>query len=146
MGAPIKIRTSILPRDKARFLGDLTKMEKSVMSALVVEVKGGADEVVQKAKDNVPVKTGRLRSAIRKQPVGNSGMSYEVIADTEYAAFVEFGTGRRGAATAGQTPEGYSHGGSGGQRASRFMERAVNSTSTSFFKKIFSALRSIFGG
>lgn len=48
-----------------------------------------ADTVVTKAKSIVPVRTGALQASIQK--VG-FGAERAVVADTNYAAFVEFGT------------------------------------------------------
>lgn len=50
-----------------------------------------ADRVVKSAKARAPVKSGYLRSSIRKQIV-KAGFEAEIIVDAPYAAFQEFGT------------------------------------------------------
>lgn len=55
-----------------------------------------ADRVVTESKKIVPVDTGRLRDSIHSK-VMDEGFTAHVIADTPYAAYVEFGTSRMSA-------------------------------------------------
>lgn len=48
-----------------------------------------AEDIAEDARNNAPVKTGRLRDSIESVPVGSGA---RVIAATPYAGFVEFGT------------------------------------------------------
>lgn len=86
-------------------------------------------EMSNRIKENALVDRGRLRSSVqirrygrtldsnslgrnRKWAEGEEGATADVIVATEYAAFIEYGTGPRGAATAskgGPIPEGYAH-------------------------------------
>lgn len=54
-------------------------------------VRRTADEIVRDARSRAPVDTGQLRSSIKAVSLEH-GKSAEVMADTDYAAFVEFGT------------------------------------------------------
>lgn len=61
-----------------------------VESATSVTVAAQATE--EMARSLAPVLTGRLRDSIRSEGVGTER---EVIADSEYAVYVEFGTSRQ---------------------------------------------------
>jgi HK97 gp10 family phage protein len=88
-------------------------------------VEAAALEAERRAKLNSPVDTGRLRSSIEGGVFGD-GTGY-VKAQTEYAAFQEFGTMQAGAASdPGPTPPWYQHGpGEGGIRAQPYLRPAV---------------------
>ena len=57
----------------------------------IQHVRGAALAQRDGARSRAPVDTGRLRDSIRAEA---DGLSARVIADCEYAAAVEFGTGR----------------------------------------------------
>lgn len=62
---------------------------KEQLSTAMDEVLNELTLLVHKhARENCPVDTGRLRNSIRWQKIGKN--QYEVVADTEYAEFVEF--------------------------------------------------------
>lgn len=50
-----------------------------------------AREAYEAAKENCPVRTGRLKNSIKSETFGNTAT---VSANTDYAVFVELGTGR----------------------------------------------------
>ncbi len=90
----------------------------------------GAILVEGRAKRRCPVKTGRLRASITHSPPQNTarGVMVRVGTDVEYAAFVEFGTGRRGAGSTLTTSAqqeasriGYRHGTRVGMKAQPFL-------------------------
>lgn len=64
---------------------DISAVEKAVSE----ELKDTAELVERTAKELVPVKTGALRNSISAQ---GSGMTYNVSATTDYAAYIEYGT------------------------------------------------------
>lgn len=56
---------------------------------------GKAGQVTQVAKRKAPVKTGALRNSISsRSSTTSSGVSFEVIADVDYAIYQEEGTSR----------------------------------------------------
>lgn len=64
---------------------------KKIVSEVKGELEAGAKKIERAAIQDVPVDTGRLKNAIRSFQVGP--LTFEVVAQTNYAAFVEFGTG-----------------------------------------------------
>jgi HK97 gp10 family phage protein len=93
-----------------------------------------------------------LRSSINGQKIPVSGnvsakeMNAYVSTDVEYAAFVEFGTGTRGAATGANMPSDYVHGAgkkrpnSAGMAAQPYLFPAVEENRDGFRKLIKEAL------
>lgn len=78
-------------------------------------IKRSTLNIQNNAKRFVPVDMGRLRSSINTAYY-NNGLSAQVQAHSNYAAFVEFGTGPRGRQMnlfAGPLPDGYTHGSGG---------------------------------
>jgi HK97 gp10 family phage protein len=65
--------------------------------------------VAEEARGYCPVDTGSLRDSIREEQIADDGkrVSGDVSANMPYSAFVEFGTGRRGAESAGAGPFHY---------------------------------------
>ena len=74
---------------------DLTERIDRAVGSLDEKVTAGleiiGEEIVADAKAFAPVKTGRLRDSIGKRV---AGLNLEVYADADYAAYVEYGTGR----------------------------------------------------
>lgn len=76
-------------------------------------VRMGVEEVTQliedRAKEMCPVDTGALQASIRSE-IRETGATIvgEVAPHTDYAAFVEYGTGQRGAASPGAGEGPYS--------------------------------------
>jgi HK97 gp10 family phage protein len=66
-----------------------------------------AHQVEAVAKTRVPVDTGNLKSSIQASKAGR--LRWLVSAAAEYAVYVELGTGRRGAASSIQRPEGIAY-------------------------------------
>jgi hypothetical protein len=95
------------------------------------------------AKQRCPVNKqkglgGRLRGSIRTK-FYNNGFTSEVGTDVEYARFVEFGTGRRGAVSlpvGTPLPEGYKHGGKEGAAAQPYLYPALESERPNFLKRV----------
>jgi HK97 gp10 family phage protein len=75
---------SINSIDKA-FIERLDKIEKAFKDTMV--------KMEQDATAAAPVDTGELKSSINWKEVGK--LSYELRADANYAAYVEFGTGEK---------------------------------------------------
>jgi hypothetical protein len=79
----------------ARFREMLNEYKKTVNDLSIMmdqEIAAHGELMATSAKGKSPVDTGRLRASIylKKQEF----MSYQLIADTNYAAYVEFGTGK----------------------------------------------------
>lgn len=79
----------------ARFREMLNEYKKTVNDLSIMmdqEIAAHGELMATNAKGKCPVDTGRLRASIylKKQEF----MSYQLIADTNYAAYVEFGTGK----------------------------------------------------
>ena len=67
------------------FIERLDKIEKAFVKSM--------QDMEKEATAAAPVDTGELKSSIKWKEVGK--LSYELRADTDYAAFVEFGTGKQ---------------------------------------------------
>ncbi len=113
---------------------------KQVVNYYALQIASTAKKLapVRKAVYTVKTKTGktvirnkniggRLRASIRPKFL-NNGLSAEVGSDVAYAAFVEFGTGREGASSAGNhegKPDTYVYGPKRGMRAQPFLWPAI---------------------
>lgn len=73
-------------------LNNLKKEGGKIAKELDQELSAGARDIEKSAKRLVPVDTGRLRNSISASRV--EFLSWEVVAQTNYAAYIEFGTGR----------------------------------------------------
>lgn len=122
------MRIEIIDRGARRRLSP--KLTADAMAAAVeVELRKGAFMIEGRAKRSAPVDTGRLRASITTQPDSQGReIGYKVGTDVEYAPLVEFGTGRRGAASAltitaqqAMRDEGYEHGARAGMSAQPFL-------------------------
>jgi HK97 gp10 family phage protein len=90
--------------------GDVKRLVDLYVQVKLFTAVGKAQSVVaEEAKAICPVDTGTLRDSIREEPIDDDGkqVTAQVSANTHYAAFVEFGTGRRGAESAGAGPFNY---------------------------------------
>ena len=79
----------------ARFREMLNEYKKTVneVSAMMdMEIGAHGELMATSAKNMCPVDTGRLRSSISLKK--EQFLSYELVAQTDYAAYVEFGTGK----------------------------------------------------
>lgn len=77
-------------------------MERAVEQGLPFALADGGELVASEAKQNHPYqnRTGKLESRTRLKSVRGSlraGYTVEVVGDTKYGAFVEFGTSRSAA-------------------------------------------------
>lgn len=71
----------------------LDRLPKSLTAEIKGELEAGARTIERNAKTQVPVDTGRLKNAISMFQVGP--ITFEIVAQTNYAAYVEFGTGTK---------------------------------------------------
>jgi len=85
-------------------------LQDRLMAALQSGVVAGAKLIQAEAQRIVPVRTGDLRESIEVGDVQSNGplAVVEVSAGTDHAFFVEYGTGQRGAASAGAGSGPYS--------------------------------------
>lgn len=66
----------------------------------------GAKKIQKNAKYLAPVDTGHLRNSIKtKSEIIQEGVEAQVYTNVEYAPYVEFGTGQRGAESNIDRPE-----------------------------------------
>lgn len=81
----------------------------AILAAVAAGVNAGAKIIEEEAKSICPVDTGALQASIEAQPAAIEGNSVtaEITASETYAAFVEYGTGQRGAGSAGAGPGPY---------------------------------------
>lgn len=79
-----------------RLIATLEHREQGMDHEAAMVVRKAAFDVERFAKANVPVDTGFLRSSIHTELLVNKLRMYgaDVIADAEYASFVEHGTSR----------------------------------------------------
>ena len=70
---------------KASEIIDVHALEREVSK----ELEDVANDVEMVARELVPVDTGSLQSSIKTD---GSGMTYDVVARTDYARYIEFGT------------------------------------------------------
>lgn len=75
--------------DKA--LKHFDRLSDSMKQNVLDEIEVGAREIEGDAKVRVPVDTGNLRASITVSPLQNG---QEIVAQADYAAYVEFGTGQ----------------------------------------------------
>jgi HK97 gp10 family phage protein len=88
----------------------ISRAMQTVVPRLVAAIEESQAAVSEEAQTIVPVDTGELRESIGPGPVELVGsvVSGTVEATAPYAAYVEFGTGQRGAASAGAGEGPYS--------------------------------------
>lgn len=89
---------------------DLVRVQAALVPRLVAAVTDGCSAVVTEAQSIAPVDTGAFRASIHTGSVALVGTEVvgEVVADAPHSAFVEFGTGVRGAASPGAGAGPYS--------------------------------------
>jgi len=91
MSKPIKVQVNDTYFNKA--LNKLKALENDFANEVDLELNAVAVDIETKAKINAPVDTGRLRASISSNKL--SLLRYEVRVATNYAAYVEFGTGQK---------------------------------------------------
>jgi HK97 gp10 family phage protein len=89
--------------------GDFSRLEALLVPKLLAGAQAAADIVYEESQVLVPVDTGELHDTADTSVewTGKTVQGY-VVYPAPYAAYVEFGTGRRGAASAGAGPYPYS--------------------------------------
>ena len=88
--------------------GDFARLEALLVPKLIAGATAGANAVLEISQGLVPVDTGELKASggTTVEWVGRKVTGY-VTYGAYYAAYVEFGTGRRGAESAGAGPYPY---------------------------------------
>lgn len=88
----------------------ISRVMQAIVPAVVAAVTEGCTAIVDEAEAIVPVETGELRDSIHTASVSLIGTQVQgvVVADSPHAAFVEYGTGQRGASSAGAGEGPYS--------------------------------------
>lgn len=129
-------RVTVTLAGHERLIGKLRNLQKVTLANAKQAIQDAALAVMADAKQLCVVDTGRLRSSIQVQFL-NNGMAASVSTNVEYAGFIEFGTGRRGAGTNRQTlPEGYVHGPSAGLTARPFLYPAWEKNRPEFERRL----------
>lgn len=72
---------------------DKQAIDRLVEGEVMDNIEKWADEIVEQAQTLAPVKTGRLRQSIRKEDPAEKKI--DIIADTEYSLYIEYGTKNR---------------------------------------------------
>lgn len=91
-------------------LATLSGLGGDIKTSCKKGLERGAKKVQKNAKLLTPVDTGNLRNSIKtKSESTQDGAEAQVFTDTEYAAYVEFGTGQRGRESNIDRPEGISY-------------------------------------
>lgn len=96
--ASLKASVQYTPRgDLGRFI------TTTITPGIIAGVAAAQGLIVQEAQTLCPVRTGFLRDSIAAADPDDSGKTVTgaIVATAPYAAYAEFGTGRRGAASAG---------------------------------------------
>ncbi len=90
--------------------GDTSRIIAKIVPRIIAAVDNAADHVLEVSKQLCPVDTGELVSSGGRITVwqGNK-VTGTVSYSAAHAAYVEFGTGQRGAASAGAGPYPYRH-------------------------------------
>lgn len=97
--------------------------------------------VTRSAKRDAAVDEGYMRSQIAQTRVATrKNLETEVRSRANYSAFVGLGTGRRGAASNVETPEGWTYGDHPGQAAQPFMIPATEEHLPRLVKEMREAL------
>ncbi len=88
--------------------GSIAAVEESITSRVIVAVTEGTEVVMNLAKELVAVDTGELQaSGYMTVTLSGQNVIGSVIFDAGHSAYVEFGTGIRGAASEGAGPGPY---------------------------------------
>jgi HK97 gp10 family phage protein len=100
----LKATVTYAPRgDVGRFI------EVRLKPGIVASVSAAQDLIVSEAQNLCPVRTGKLKASIKKLEPEFPGKTVvgAVVAEAEYAGYVEYGTGIRGSQSAGAGPYPY---------------------------------------
>jgi HK97 gp10 family phage protein len=91
MSKPLYVKVNNTYFNKA--LNKLKDLQNDFTEEVDIELAAASVDIERIAKQNAPVDTGRLRAAISANKV--SLLRHEVRVATNYAAYVEFGTGQK---------------------------------------------------
>lgn len=83
----VKVEITNLPE----FLASMKKLEAQILENIEEALEDSANNLVEKARERVPVKTGDLRDSIKVQK-GEGDLNYLVQASAPHARFIEFGS------------------------------------------------------
>ncbi len=87
-------------------LANLSGLGENAKESCRKGLERGAKKIQKNAKYLAPVKTGQLRNSIKtKSQITQEGAEAQVFTNAEYAPYVEFGTGQRGAESSIDRPE-----------------------------------------
>lgn len=128
---------------KAELVQNLKELDKRTANKVKLILLDSAMNIQRRTKEKCPVRKdpkakvgGRLRASYQIQ-FFNNGFTSEVGTNVEYAAFVEFGTGQRGAASGlAYLPPNYSHGTIPGQSAQPHLYPAFEEERPKFLERI----------
>lgn len=88
--------------------GAVEQIVSRVAAAVTTSAEQVANDVLETAQGIVPVRSGDLRDSGHTVLTQEQGaVSAAVVFDSDHAAFVEFGTGQRGASSPGAGPGPY---------------------------------------
>ena len=91
-------------------LATLSGLGEGARYAVKKGLERSAKKIQKNAKLLSPVKKGQLRNSIKtKSEIVEDGAEAQVFTNSEYAAYVEFGTGQRGAESNIDRAEGVSY-------------------------------------
>ena len=91
MSKPLKVQVNDTYFNKA--LNKLKDLQNDFTEEVDIELAAASVDIERIAKQNAPVDTGRLRASISANKL--SLLRHEVRVATNYAAYVEFGTGQK---------------------------------------------------
>jgi HK97 gp10 family phage protein len=94
------MKLNLDPVSVTKTIGNLRQFDKNIQAKGWQAMREAGFMIERDAKDNAPVKTGRLASSIRTN-YSKSNFSVENWTNVEYAPFVEFGTGTKVSIPAG---------------------------------------------
>lgn len=101
-------------------LATLSGLSGNVKESARKGLERGAKKIQKNAKMLAPVDTGHLRNSIKtKSETTVDGVEAQVFTNTEYAPYVEFGTGQRGRESNIERPKGISYKGDWKGRAAQ---------------------------
>lgn len=89
--------------------GDVSGFVRSLASGAVQGVQAVAEQMVETEQAYAPVDTGALRDSIQASVTVDEPERFEMVVgpSVDYSAYVEYGTGRRGAASPDAGPYAY---------------------------------------
>ena len=93
-----------------KLLSTLSDLGEDMKESAKKGLERGAKRIQKNAKMLAPVDTGNLRNSIKtSSEITPEGAQAQVYTNTEYAPYVEFGTGERGRSSDIDRPEGISY-------------------------------------